>query len=130
MGAERTQAEIDRQAEELLGRIAKKAPVLRGGEEIIIFPEVPSEAESSGDHEGGESVSYSLSLTPNGLIERRNAATYKGDLNESQGKPEREDNREYPVTPSDVLGKHYILNEAGIGRLEHILHWIESQLNR
>ncbi len=128
MSTERTRIEIDRQAEELLDQLAGKVSVVKEGEKIIVIPEALCEAESSASHEGSETVHYSLFLTPKGLIEKRSYARYISDLIESGGKPESEDNREYPTEPSSVLIKHYSPDEDNIKALELVLQQLQSRI--
>jgi hypothetical protein len=64
---------------------------------------------------------YTLFLTPEGLVEKRYVATYRGDLSETRGIPEKEGGHEYLVNPDSALVKHYDIDEDHLKRLEKIL---------
>ena len=125
MNTERTQIEINKEAEALLNEIAGKALVIKEGEKITVFWSVFSGAESSGDYGSYESIFYSLFLTSAGLIEQKSTNEY---ISESDGVPYSEDNREYPVKPSPLLAQHYNLSEDDIDNLEQLLHQLQSRL--
>jgi intein/homing endonuclease len=121
MGQERTEAQIDLQAEQLLVELEVMASVLKEGEKITVFPEERNEAESTTGTDACDSVFYTLFLTPEGLVEKRQVATYRGDLSETGGIPEKEGGREYPANPDSTLVKHYDIDEDHLKRLEKIL---------
>lgn len=115
---ERTQIELNTQAEALLNGIVKKALVLKEGEKIPVLSGGVS-IESTGDYGSYNSTHYSLFLTREGLIKQTRSLKY---ISAADGFPYSEDETEYSVKPSYFLVQQYDVNQDDLKALEELLH--------